>query len=148
MDETKRVLMQGAFGPLGDRPRCGSCGSYVATYYVRSDSAEFEMGEEFTYDRLCTPCMLRSIAFKPPAAEHAKKAKKYRLMHCRWCWKKRKLVGAWCRNCRNNHQRKKIKEVLEKISKREVLTMEDEWLLAAAPHWTIWHKEFRKVVLP
>jgi hypothetical protein len=144
----KAIKEQRAFGSLG-QPLCEWCGCYVATYGLNPDSSEYIQGETSIHDRLCTPCMMRSISMAQRRMEqNPLKPEKKKAPVCRYCWKKKKLVGAWCRTCRNNHQRRKIKEALGKLEKGELLTLEDEWLLAAAPHWTIWKREFRKVNLP
>ena len=60
---------------------------------------------------------------------------------CHYCFKVRTLVGAWCKTCRNNHQRREIKILLNE----KFLTDYQRECLALYRQTPLWRKEFRKI---
>lgn len=140
----KRYKEQRALGVAPGEEKVCSCGRTIYPYPATGD--DYDRGEVYVYENFCNVCMTRAIVNSQRRMETAPKEKKKKPT-CRFCWKPRRLVGAWCRTCRNNHQRRIIKAALAKVEKGEALTWEDEQTLAMAPYWPVWKKEFRKVAL-
>lgn len=130
--------------PAQDQARCKRCGGAASSW--PPSEVEIRDGEDSIYERYCGSCMINAIKSYQHHSKQmpVEKPKKINQV-CRFCWKKRKLIGAWCRTCRNKHQRKLIQEALEKLAKGLTLNWQEEQTLNLAPFWAVWKKEFRKV---
>lgn len=135
--ENRAYGLNHGYQPFGNCERCG-----MKFYVGLPSKQELEADEDTNNGEqdqpYCYACIIDITTNHVPVVIPTPKE-----TICRYCRKKRKLIGAWCRTCRNNSQRKEIKLLLsEKISsydkKLALLTYEKS---------PIWRKEFHRIKL-
>lgn len=134
--EVKLQKMMGASNYFS--PRCNRCGTKVFIY--NPTQQEVETGESRNYDRYCHFCLAQVIE---SAKLHFKPTPKKKRV-CNHCYKPKKLVGAWCRSCRNKQQKRLVLGVIEKLKNGKDLNVEDEQTLGMALYRPIWKRKLNK----
>lgn len=120
-------------------PRYCRCGRELMPRLVVEGSEDWKAGEILTYETRCSICLVKSLNnWRGKPVDDVKRPAPL----CRWCWKSKKLVGAWCRTCRDKYQRRVIKAALDKVKTGTPLSWEDEQTLSIAPYWQVWKKMF------
>lgn len=110
---------------------CRTCGARIPDYF----EADPEGFDDFHAQVFCSTCLIRAIKSQGPVREQ----KEPRPV-CGYCFKRRKLIGKWCRTCQRNHQRREISKLLEK----ELLNENETMALNFFKRQAIWGKEFGK----
>lgn len=130
------------YGPNHHFKICNRCGNTF--YSFLSESEELANEAAFNGDdtpSFCDSCILKIVENRKTFPVKQKKIKKN--ICCNYCFKKRRLVGKWCRTCRNSYQASEIRKLLSVKS----LTSDEKNKLDTYKNYPIWNRKFSKVRL-